>query len=69
MNTATRIAKILKASAALFVTAVGFLFSADDDEDEDQPLANGSGLFGEHSFRTGKMDSGSDPDGWYEEDM
>lgn len=69
MNTATRIANIYKASAALLVTAVGILFSADDDESEDRPLANGSDRFGEHNFRTGSMDSGSDPDGWYEEDL
>ena len=69
MNTATSIANILKASAALLVTAVGFLFSVEDDEREDRPLADGSDLFGEKNFRTGNMDSGADPDGWYEEDL
>lgn len=69
MNTATRIAKILKASATLLVTVVGILFGTDDDETEDRPLADGSDLFGEYNFRTGEMDSGGDPDGWYEEDM
>ncbi len=69
MNTAARMAKLLKASAALFVTAVGLLFSTDEDESEDRPLANGSDLFGEQNFRTGNMDSGADPNGWYEEDL
>lgn len=70
MNTTTRIAKILKASVTLLVTVVGILFwTDDDDETEDRPLAEGSDLFGEYNFRTGEMDSGSDPDGWYEEDM
>lgn len=69
MNTITRIAHMLKASAALFVTAVGILFIADDDENEDRPLGDGSDRFGEHNFRTGRMDSGADPDGWYEEDL
>lgn len=40
-----------------------------DDEGEDRPLTNGSDLFGEQNFRTGNMDSGADPDGWYEEDL
>ena len=69
MNTATRIAHILRASGALLVTAVGILFSADDDESEDRPVGDGSDQFGEHNFRTGRMDSGADPDGWYEEDL
>lgn len=69
MNTATRIASILKASTALLVTAIGILFGVEDDESEDRPLADGSDLFGEHNFRTGSMDSGADPDGWYEEDL
>ena len=69
MNTATRIVHIVKASAALLVTAVGILFSADEDESDDRPLGDGSDRFGEHNFRTGRMDSGADPDGWYEEDL
>ena len=69
MNTVNRIAHLVRASADLIVTAVGILFSADDDESEDRPLGNGSDRFGEHNFRTGRMDSGADPDGWYEEDL
>ena len=69
MNIATSVLSLLKASATLFVTFVGFLFGADDNESEDRPLANGSDLFGDHNFRTGNMDAGADPDGWYEEDL
>lgn len=60
---------VCKASATFLVTAVGILFSADGDESEDRPLGNGSDRFGEHNFRTGRLDSGADPDGWYEEDL
>lgn len=69
MNIATSLLKLLKASAAFLVTAVGLLFSANDDDCDDRTLSEGSDLFGEHNFRTGNMDSGSDPDGWYEEDL
>lgn len=69
MNIAKGVLNLLKASAALFVTAVGILFSAAEDESEDRSLENGSDLLGEHNFRTGKMDAGADPDGWYEEDL
>ncbi len=69
MNTATHIANIFRASATLLVTAVDILFSPDDDDSEDCPLLNGSDRFGEQNFRTGSMDSGTDSDGWYEEDL
>jgi len=69
MKTTSRFFNLFKASATLLVTVVGILFGTDDDETEDRPLADGSDLFGEYNFRTGEMDSGSDPDGWYEEDM
>ena len=32
-------------------------------------LSDGSELMGEYNFRTGKMDCGSDPIGWYEDDV
>ena len=69
MKSSTRIFAVLKGSIALFLTAVGILFSADDDEGDDRPLGEGSDRFGEHNFRSGRMDSGTDPDGWYEEDL
>jgi hypothetical protein len=68
VKNATSVLTLFKASAAFLTTLAGFLFGADEDE-EDRPLTNGSDLFGEHNFRTGKLDSGSDPDGWYEEDL
>ena len=69
MKITTNVLSVFKACAAFLVRAIGILFSADDDENEDRPLGNGSDQFGEHNFRTGRLDSGSDPDGWYEEDL
>ena len=69
MKITTSVLSLFKACAGFLITAVGILFSANDDESEDPPLGNGSDRFGEHNFRTGRMDSGTDPDGWYEEDL
>ena len=69
MNIATNLSSFLKASATFLVTVVGFLFNDSDDERENRPLADGSELFGEHNFRTGNLDAGTDPEGWYEEDL
>ena len=35
----------------------------------DRPLLTGSDLIGEYNFRTGGLDCGADPNGWYEEDV
>ena len=69
MNIATSVFSLFKASATLFLTFVSFLFGAEDKDGEDHPMANGSDLFGDHNFRTGNLDAGSDPNGWYEEDL
>lgn len=50
-------------------TIVGVLASTDNSETSDRPQGDGSDIFGEHNFRTGRADSGADPDGWYEDDM
>lgn len=69
MNIASTFIHLLKAIIAFFVTAVGILFSANDDDVEERTLSEGSDLFGEQNFRTGRLDAGADPDGWYEEDL
>lgn len=69
MNIATSLLNVLKAIAAFLVIAIGFLFRADDDGDDERSISDGSDLFGEHNFRSGNLDAGSDPDGWYEEDL
>ncbi len=69
MKSITRIINMIKGSVVLILTAVGILFSGEDEESEDHPLGEGSDRFGEHNFRTGRMDSGSDPEGWYEDDL
>jgi hypothetical protein len=60
--------KVLIALLSTLLTTFLSLISMQDDS-KDRPLSEGSNLFGEYNFRTGEMDSGGDPDGWYEEDM
>ena len=35
----------------------------------ERPLSDGSELIGDYNFRTDKLDSGTDPNGWYEDDL
>lgn len=54
----------------LIISAAGFLAVCKETSASDNDrLPHDSELFGEYNFHTGRLDSGSDPDGWYEEDM
>ena len=35
----------------------------------ERPLSDGAEFSGDYNFRTGKMDCGTDPSGWYEDDL
>jgi hypothetical protein len=61
--------RLCRAVAVLFFSAMGYLLGAKEESEEDTLSENGSGLWGEHNFRTGRLDAGTDPDGWYEEDL
>ncbi len=69
MNTIKKIFSFIKAGGVFLGTIVGVLASTDKAEPSDRPLGDGSDLLGDYNFRTGRTDSGADPDGWYEDDM
>jgi len=70
MKSIRRILSFTIQSGGVFLrTILGFLLTPDDTDSDDRPQGEGSDLFGEHNFRTGRADSGTDPDGWYEEDL
>ena len=69
MNATTKFFAFIKACGAFPGTILGILITPDDTDSDDRSQGEGSNLFGEYNFRSGKTDSGTDPDGWYEEDM
>ncbi len=69
MDLIKSILSFVKAGGILLGTIVGVLASADEPETNDRPQGDGSDMFGDYNFRTGRFDAGTDPNGWYEEDM
>ncbi len=70
-----RIAKAVTGTLAKITAGLmGFLAASADTSDEildiqDDQSMQDIGIIGEYNFRTHKLDEGTDPDGWYEEDM
>ena len=48
---------------------VGLLISAAKLESSDRPQGDGSDMFGDYNFRKDRFDTGTDPNGWYEDDL
>lgn len=62
-------AKAIVGITSLFVMSlIGLLTSAAIARDDDTDSEDGY-LSGDYNFRTRKFDNGTDPYGWYEEDM
>lgn len=64
-----RIFSFIKAAGVFLGTIVGVLASTDDSETRDRAQGDGSDLTGDYNFRTRKYDNGTDPYGWYEDDL
>jgi hypothetical protein len=45
------------------------LIASTEIQYDEERRPHDSDLFGELNHRTGRLDAGTDPDGWYEEDM
>ncbi len=59
----------VKAITIFFGWCMEVLISDAEPETSDRPQGDGSDRFGDYNFRTGRFDAGTDPNGWYEEDM
>jgi hypothetical protein len=60
---------ILVTIASWIVSVVGLFFPPSESFGRERATHEGTELFGEYNFRTHEMDAGTDPYGWYEEDM
>ena len=64
------LASLLVVSFALLVKLVmdmlGILSAASSEKDDEPETGN---LMGDYNFRTRKFDNGTDPYGWYEDDL
>jgi hypothetical protein len=69
MNSTGLFFSFIRTTVAVLGNILDHLFVHGEGDIDNRCTADGTELFGEHNFRTGKMDSGSDPDGWYEEDI
>jgi hypothetical protein len=64
----------VKASFLFLINAIVFFFVPDDEDQlqgsppNGRRLDEGAEFIGEYNFRTGKMDLGTDPAGWYEDE-
>ena len=66
-----RISHALARSARglLHLVADSLVTSAESPSSLERPLSDGAEFSGDLNFRTGKMDCGTDPSGWYEDDL
>jgi hypothetical protein len=59
---------IIRATAKLIIGFVGLLAASTVTSEDDDNSEEGD-LTGDYNFRTRKFDNGTDPYGWYEEDL
>ena len=59
---------IIRAMSKLVISFVGLLAASADTSEEEDSAEEGD-LTGAYNFRTRKFDNGTDPYGWYEEDL
>ncbi len=62
--------KMLRVAGSAVALVAGFLALAarSQDSSDDEDLSNGGFSGGVLNYRTGKLDDGTDPYGWYEDD-
>ena len=68
--------KLITRTGSMFITIIkwivsvaGLLFPQPASASRKRAEHEGTELFGAYNFRTGELDAGTDPYGWYEEDM
>ena len=64
----TVVKAIIRATSLLVVGCISLLAEGSITSEDDENSEEGN-LIGDYNFRTQKFDNGTDPYGWYEEDM
>ena len=64
----TAIKAIVRATSIIIMGFIGLLAESTITSEEDENADDGD-LTGDYNFRTRKFDNGTDPYGWYEEDL
>ena len=65
----TTVVKAIIRTTSLFVVGCISLLAEGSITSEDDENSEEGNLIGDYNFRTQKFDNGTDPYGWYEEDM
>ena len=68
MNFGHIIFSFMKAAGRSLRLVAGTPALDNESSNGDRPQLDGSDLMGDYNFRTGRMDCGVDPYGWYEDD-
>ncbi|MCG7977142.1 MAG: hypothetical protein AB2565_12530 [Candidatus Thiodiazotropha endolucinida] len=63
-----RIFSLIKSGGVFLGTIVGVLASSQDEGESKERQLHDSDLIGDYNHRTGRLDAGNDPYGWYDED-
>ncbi len=61
--------KVIIRATILFVMGLIGLLAEAASTSEDDSDSEGGNLIGDYNFRTKKFDNGTDPYGWYEDDL
>jgi len=68
LRTLLKVGKFLLGFTGKVVGVLGEGLAATGRSNDESTLTDGSGLMGEYNLRTGRLDAGLDPHGWYEDD-
>ncbi len=68
MHHIKRIFSLIKSGGVFLGMIVGVLASSQDEGESMERQLHDSDLIGDYNHRTGRLDAGNDPYGWYDED-
>ncbi|MEW8025280.1 MAG: hypothetical protein AB2803_16460 [Candidatus Thiodiazotropha sp.] len=63
------ILSFIKGGGVFLRSILSILSSSREDNCDDDGRLHDVDMIGEYNHRTGQLDAGTDPNGWYEEDM